>query len=237
MKTLATISQIEYSPSERVSFVRCTPDTKFSFQEWQFLMIESIFDHPELGKPLKKPYSIATTNEELQISGTVWFIVKKTVDGFMSDYLTKWISVWDRIVISWPFWHMIDAAENNKYLLVATGSGVSPMVALFGELTKNDNNKVVNIYGERYHCHILPSVENLFLTNNDKVKNILFLSQDDADGYRRWHVQLGLDEAIQFLGEKNITVFICGAPVMVDDVRQMLTERWFSKEQMKFEKY
>lgn len=66
IKTNATISHIEYSPSGQVTFVRFSPEEKFTFEEGQFMMIESTFNHPELGKPLKKPYSIATTNEELQ---------------------------------------------------------------------------------------------------------------------------------------------------------------------------
>lgn len=66
IRTEATVSYIEYSPSGEVTFVRFTPDEKFSFAEGQFVMIESLFNHVELGKPLKKPYSIATTNDELQ---------------------------------------------------------------------------------------------------------------------------------------------------------------------------
>ena len=244
LKTLATISHIEYSPSGTVTFVRFRPKEKFTFEEWQFVMIESTFDHPELGKPLKKPYSIATTNDELQTEGTVGVIVKKTVDGFMSEYLTKWIHVGDTVTLTGPLGHMKDSGEHAKYLLISTGSGVSPMVSLYTQLRKNENNIIVNIFGERYHRHILPSVEKLFSESNEKRKNILFLSQEEdidsisgAAPYRAWHVQLALDEALQTLHDKDMTIFICWTPVMVDDVRQMLTERWFSKEQMKFEKY
>lgn len=66
IKTNAVISHIEYSPSGEVTLVRFSPEEKFSFQEGQFVMIESTSNHEELGKPLKKPYSIATTNEEFQ---------------------------------------------------------------------------------------------------------------------------------------------------------------------------
>lgn len=116
--------------------------------------------------------------------------------------------------------------HHKNYLLVSTGSGVSPMVGLYTKLLSDPDNKLVNIFGERYYRHILPSVEKTFSDNNDRVKNILFLSQDEHDGYRQGHVQLALDEALAFLGDKSaITVFICGSPLMVDDVRQMLVER------------
>lgn len=78
---------------------------------------------------------------------------------------------------------------------------------------------------------MLPSVEQLFAENDEKRKNILFLSQEELTeisspiAYRAGHVQVALDEALQILGDKDITIFICGSPIMVDDVRQMLTER------------
>lgn len=100
LRTLATISHIEYSPSQEVTFVRCVPEHRFTFEEGQFLMVESVFNHAELGKPLKKPYSIATTNKELQEKGTVGFIVKKTMDGYMSDFLTKGITIGTKIVLT-----------------------------------------------------------------------------------------------------------------------------------------
>lgn len=126
---------------------------------------------------------------------------------------------------------MKDTNEHNKYLLVSTGSGISPMVALYQHLRKDTNNVIVNIFGERYHRHMLPSVEQLFSESTSNVKNMLFLSQETEDlaalpaAYRPGHVQLALDEALEHLGTKDITVFLCGSPVMVDDVKQMLTER------------
>lgn len=117
----------------------------------------------------------------------------------MSDYLTKKIQIGDRIMITGPLGHMIDDKKHDKYLLVSTGSGVSPMVGLLTELMKNPNNMIVNIFGERYYKHMLGSVENIFSIQTEKVKNILFLSQEDKEGYRRGHVQLALDESIERL--------------------------------------
>ncbi|MEI7477899.1 MAG: hypothetical protein WCJ81_05380 [bacterium] len=67
----AIVTNIEYSESKEVTFVYCKPETSFTFKEGQFMMISSDHTHPELGKPLKKPYSIATTNQELQEHGTM----------------------------------------------------------------------------------------------------------------------------------------------------------------------
>ena len=100
LTTKAVVSHIEYSPSREVTFVRFTPEEKFDFAEGQFVMIESTFNHKDLGKPLKKPYSIATTMDELQTQGTIGVVVKKTMDGFMSEYLTSEIAVGDEVVLT-----------------------------------------------------------------------------------------------------------------------------------------
>lgn len=83
-------------------------------------MIESVFNHTELGKPLKKPYSIATTNFEFQTKGTIGVIVKKTMDGYMSEYLTKGITVGTKIHITGPLGHMVNNKQHKKYLLIST---------------------------------------------------------------------------------------------------------------------
>ncbi len=93
----STITHIEYSPSKEVTFVRCKPDTQFSFKEGQFMMLASDHNHTELQKPLKKPYSIATTNQELQEDGTIGFVVKKVREGYMSEYLTAGINIGDTL--------------------------------------------------------------------------------------------------------------------------------------------
>lgn len=58
------------------------------------------------------------------------------------------------------------------------------MVGLYQLLSRDSDNIIVNIFGERYHSHILPSVETLFARNIGNIKNILFLSQDDKEGYK-----------------------------------------------------
>jgi ferredoxin-NADP reductase len=91
----SVISHIEYSPSKEVTFVRCKPETLFTFKEGQFMMVASDHTHEGLGKALKKPYSIATSNQELQEQGSIGFVVKKVREGFMSEYLTDTIQVGD----------------------------------------------------------------------------------------------------------------------------------------------
>lgn len=247
LRMKAIISHIEYSVSKDVTFVRCKPENLFSFKEWQFMMISSDFIHEWVGKPLKKPYSIATTSHELQSQWTIGFVVKKSREWFMSDYLTYWIQIWDIIHLQWPVGHMIDSWVHDNYLLISVGSGLSPMIGLYESIVakQQPTTKIAMLYGERYLYHVLPSTLGLFSKISSNTKNVLFLSRENEiqssefkiQNYKDGYVQSWLDEAMEFLGTKEVSVFICGKPEMVDDVREKLIGKWVDAKNVKFEKY
>lgn len=245
-------------------------------------MVASDHNHSELQKPLKKPYSIATTNQELQEDGTIWFVVKKVREGYMSEYLTAGINVGDTLHLQWPVWHMTDTGAYDNYLFISVGSGLSPMIGLYESIVaKQQFTKVAMLYWERYADHVLASTRELFAKEIDNTKKIMFLSREkdrcdehtdmhnanigkwDIDTtkwnniwdaiykdtiptdastnqslrYRDGYIQHGLDEVLQFLWTTEVSVFICGKPEMVDEVRGILEAHGITKEQVKFEKY
>ncbi len=250
--TTATLTHKYDSPSEQVSFVLFQVEEIFMFQEWQFVMIE-IELH---GKKIKKPYSIATTNIQMQEEKIIWFVVKKTSEAGVSDRLTQQITLGDTIQIKGPVGHYVDSFEFPNYLLVSVGSGLSPNVGLFQHLVYESrrHEKIVNLFGERFYNHIIPEVENLFVAHDDdRVQNLFYLSQEEfplleqedflvgdkrmgVDLYKQWRIQEGLTKAVAYLGLQT-SCFLCGIPVMVDDVQKKLIELWIPKEQITFEKY
>lgn len=60
--TTALLKHKYDSPSGNVSYVLFQPEQTFTFLEGQFCMIEAEID----GVTIKKPYSIASTNKQLQ---------------------------------------------------------------------------------------------------------------------------------------------------------------------------
>lgn len=257
IKTTATITSIERSPSWTVCFVRCKPEEIFTFQEGQFIMIRSEKVVDENWKQIKRAYSIATTQSELDGKGTIGFIVKQTHTGGMSGYLTQEVSIGDSISIDGPYGHMVNTWTYQKYLLIATGSGLSPILWLYEAIrAKQPDAQVAMLYGERYLNMLLPSVVEIFSKNLVKEKNqewkimhSLYLSKEEivnkeASFRNVWHVQDWLDASVAFLGDgksewenTDVQVFICGMPAMVDEVKETLLAKWFSKEQIVFEKY
>jgi NAD(P)H-flavin reductase len=123
------------------------------------------------------------------------------------------------------------------------------MVGLYESIVakQQDTGKVAMLYGERYLNQVLPSTLELFSKNLENTMCQLFLSRENDDFFekktierpvsKKGYVQGGLNEALDFLGTKKISVFICGKPEMVDDVRRKLVDLGVDVECIKFEKY
>ena len=225
------------SPSGLVSFVIFQVEDVFSFQEGQFVMLEL-----ELWwSSIKRPYSIATTNQQMQEEKHIGFVVKKVSDDGMSQHLTQHIKMWDEITIKGPVGHYTDSETHPSYLLISTWSGLSPNVGLFNHLVYETSKakKLINIFGEKIYADIVPELETLFTSHNKQnITNFFHLSRatNELSWFKGGHVQDSLEEAIQILWTET-SCFVCWAPAMVEDVRKKLEELGVDKEDITFEKY
>jgi len=240
IKTNIVLRFIEKSSDGEVVFLVFEPEKKFNFHEGQFVMLESI-DYKYEWKTIKRAYSIATTQKRLNEKNEIWFIVKKASELWLSYYLTKKIKIWDSLELTGPAGHLIDEKKYKKYLFISIGSWVAALHPQYIKLTQEtkDFDKIVNIFGERYHKAILPHIEKLFSEQNNKIRNFLYLSKEEVlpDNYYHGHVQDNLEEALDFLWDTNFVAILCGKPVMVESVEKILLWKWLKKEQIKFEKY
>lgn len=237
----AVCTRITLSPSWDVSFVYFKPTEKFVFLEGQFVVIETQLH----GKPYKKPYSIATTYKEFLATGEIGIITKRTSETWMSAYLTKWITIWAQVTLIWPAGRYIDQKSSKNYFFISVWSGLGPNYSLLqaahqNTLTTNESSwRIVNLFGERHYAHILPDVEQLFVTTqSDTTKHLLYLSQETQlpPMYHQGRIQLGIDEALEFLWE-DFAAYICGTPAMVNDIKQELLQRNVSPSRIIVEKY
>lgn len=234
-----TVEYIEYSPSKNVTQLRFRPESNVQFVAWQFVFLQRIwFTYPD-GKAMKNAYSIWSSYEEYEQTWLFSTIVKKSSETGMSAYLTQEIQPGDTIQCTWPLWHFVDPGTTLKYLLISIGSGVTPIISLYKHLKKSKPSaQIVNIYGERYHEDILPSIQDLFV-DDVNIHNFLYLSQEEflPQKRKKWHIQDGLSDAFSVLQDNNYIAFLCGKPAMVDQVRELLAQRWLAKENIIFEKY
>lgn len=230
-----TIKLLEKRLSEswNVAHLIFSLDQPLSFKEGQFVMLEKELDW----KKVLRSYSIASTNKQWE-EGIIEFIVKKASENGMSHYLTQVINIWDELQLKWPLWHLT-LVEHNKYFLISTWSWLGPIHSLYKKLIKEENFqwKAVNLYWERSTQELITGFKDIFSENNENTKNIFYLSQEESEWFNKGYIQWGIDEALAFLWSTDIRILICGKPVMVDEVKALLIEKWVAKEHIKLEKY
>jgi NAD(P)H-flavin reductase len=215
------------SPSGLVSLVLFQPEEAFTFAEWQFMMIT----HQDEKRTLKKPYSIATTNTQLQNEKRIGFIVKKTSENGMSAFLTTECNY--TVTLTWPVGHYRNNNVSEHYLFVSTWSGLSPNVGIRNALLERPTpqQRIVFLYGEKHLDNLLPEMRTRADESIPWVTTHIYLSRqlDAPSNYKTGYVQDGLTESIATLGTQT-ACFICGLPEMVQDVQQRLMWLWVPKE-------
>ncbi len=238
MITTTALLQHKYdSPSGNVSYVLFQPEQTFTFIEGQFCMIEAVID----GVIIKKPYSIASTNKQLQEEKLIWFVVKKASENGMSHYLTQAIKNNDHITLKWPVWHYINPQKHKNYLFVSVWSGLSPNFWVFQNLINEPHTyeQIIHLYGERNSSELVPMIEEYAQgVENENTKTFFCLSQETStkSNYLNCRVQEQLPNAIATLWMQT-TCFICGSPAAVNDITEKLLALWISREDIISEKY
>ncbi len=237
IQTQAKVVDIQYSPNKLVAYITFAPEQIFEFHAGQFAFLEIPDMQDADDKALKRAYSIGSSNQQLQTQWTFTTLVKKTRDGGMSDYLTNKLAIGDLVKCTAPLGHLGKESKSDSYLLISTGSGLTPIYSMYQTLIENKQyNKIAHIFGERQQDNLIDSITSS-RQETDMIKHYLHLSQDTKTDRQPGHIQTSIDSALAFLDTSNIQVYICGKPVMVEDVVEQLVQKWINAENIAFEKY
>lgn len=218
-----------------MAYLLFKPSEFIDFAEGQFLLLEKDID----SKPIKRAYSIATTRSQLQKEGVIGTIVKRVSENGMSNYLVKKIQPKDNLKAIGPLGHMKLDENAQNLLLIAIGSGLSPIFSIYQALIeKNNFQKIAFLYWERTSDFLVPQVINKIKSfESTKIYNQFFLSREKKEGFQKGYIQQGLDSAIKFLGT-NFKTYLCGKPQMVEDITSKLINDYKTpKQNIVFEKY
>lgn len=213
----------------------------FAFVPGQFIQVHF---HYADGKATKRSYSVGTVGDGGGEVRRVEIAVSY-VEGGAATALLSQLDEGDTIDASGPYGRfcLMDADTNLRYLLVATGTGVTPYRAMLPQiraLTASRGCTFALVYGARNEQELLYGEE--FEAFAREVPGFSFhpcFSRTPRpvprphDRYGR--VQVGLSE----LGpnaERDIA-YLCGNPNMVDEAFAMLKEAGLPVPHIRREKY
>ncbi len=163
-----------------------------------------------------RPYSISSS-PKLTKEGKVCITVKRSLDGFVSDYLIYELKEGDPVIISGPdgvFYH--DRLRDSKNVVaVAGGSGITPFLSMAYAIrdTIEDFNLTI-LFGSRTESSILFKNElDMIQNETDKVRVVHVLSDERKAGYEYGFISA---ELIKRYAPRDYSLFICGPQGLYD---------------------
>lgn len=229
------------APSVRHLVFERVDGQPLAFIPGQFLQIHFHYDD---GTATKRSYSIATVGDGHAPVQQIEIAVSY-VDGGAATKLLSELQIGGTIEASGPYGRFClqDADTHPRYVLMATGTGVTPyraMLPLFEKLLVKGDREVVLLYGARNETELLYGEEfEAFAQAHPGFSFYGCLSRQPRavarPNDRPGHVQTVLQE-LQPAAEKDIA-YLCGNPNMVDAAFNTLKEFGLPIPQIRREKY
>ncbi len=230
------------APSVRhLEFVRDDAQA-LDFIPGQFIQVH--FNYPD-GTATKRSYSLATQHDHaFGVNDTVEIAVSFVPGGAASALFTA-LDEGQQIQCSGPYGRfcLSEKDQNQRYLLIATGTGVTPYRAMLPQLkTLMDTRgvEVVLLFGARTEEDLIYREDFYkFAEDNQNFRFMPSFSREipenaTADA-RRGYVQAQLAELAPN-GAHDIA-YLCGNPNMVDTCFEALKEFGLAVPQIRREKY
>ncbi len=213
------------------------------FVPGQFLQVHF---HYGDGTPTRRSYSLATRREQALGPEATIEIAVSYVAGGAATALFEGLELGDRIQASGPFGRFClqPADDNARYLLIATGTGVTPYRAMLPQLSAliaERDIQVVLLFGARSPAELLYGDEFRAFADAhpDHFRFVPCFSRELPEAphpdVRHGYVQ-------QFLPEfapdpARDIAYLCGNPNMVDACFEALKEAGLEVKAIRREKY
>ena len=212
----------------------------FVFVPGQFVQIHF---HYADGKPTKRSYSVATVADGGAVRRIE--IAVSYVDGGAATALLSALPEGGTIEASGPYGRFIlmDGDANRRYLLIATGTGVTPYRAMLPQLAATIERRGIEVallYGARSEAELLYGEEfEAFARAQPRFRFVPCLSRG-ARSQPRPHDRLGYVQTV--LPElapdpAGDIAYLCGNPDMVDQTFEALKQAGLPIPHIRREKY
>ncbi len=202
--------------------------------------VQLFFDCGADGEKLRRSYSIASIPGR---EDTVDMAVSAVVDGRATERFWA-MKPGDLVEAMGPFGRLVLRDEPpSRYLMVATGTGVTPYRAMLPEFGRRLADGAPDIHvmlGVRTREDLLYANDfREFAQAHEGFHFTAHYSREPAVTLENWEQRGYVQGAFESLGPNPETdvVYLCGNPNMIDESLLWLTERGFTSQRVRREKY
>ncbi len=214
--------------------------TPFKFTPGQFIQVHFHYDD---GKPTKRSYSVGTPTDAGQAEKLE--LAVSFVDGGAATNLLGNLERGGSVEASGPYGRfcLMDDDANQRYFLIATGTGITPYRAMLPQIEKRiiehgrhfallygARNEQELLYGEEFEAFAQKHPEFTFRPCLSRAARAAPRPND-----RRGHVQDALPELAP--DPEHDIAYLCGNPDMIDATFTQLKELGMPIKHIRREKY
>jgi len=236
-----SVGAIERQTPDAVAISFDLPDNingAFDFRPGQYVTLRANID----GEDVRRTYSICSLPGERRLRVGV-----KVLDGGQfSTFANERLSVGDVIEVMEPEGRFgVDIGGAHDYLLIAAGSGITPMLSIAGSvLTREPESSVTLVYGNRTADSImfleeLEDLKDRFMKRFNLV-HVLSREAQDVELLNGRIDQTRLTELTErgLIDPKSAdAVLICGPGDMIEDASQALVALGVDDKAIRFERF
>ena len=230
------VADIERLCDDAVAVTFDIPDDfagEFAFEAGQSLTLRRIVD----GVEHRRSYSICASIGHAPRVG-----VRQVPDGLFSTWLVNEVRAGDRIEVQGPSGSFVaDPTAGGRHLLIAAGSGITPMLSIAGSVLENSDAEVVLLYGNRRVRSVMFAEEIADLKDRygARIDVIHVLSREPRD-VELFSGRLDAERLRAILTsvvpiDDIDDVWLCGPFGMVTDAEQVLAEFGIGKQRIHHE--
>jgi ring-1,2-phenylacetyl-CoA epoxidase subunit PaaE len=234
------VSDVRRETADTVSIAFEVPEQEkdqFKFKAGQYVTLKTFIN----GEDIRRSYSICASPAENELR----VAVKKVEGGKFSEWANKGLKIGDSLEVMTPMGHFtpeIKSSNKKSYLLVAAGSGITPVVSILKTiLDEEPGSEVTLLYGNRGSATIIFKEEIEALKNKymGKLTLIHVFSKEQLDtpllnGRIDGKKCAELGKILIDL-EATDEVYICGPNELIDSVKDWLIKEDFEPSHIHFE--
>ncbi|UTW44335.1 phenylacetate-CoA oxygenase/reductase subunit PaaK [bacterium SCSIO 12696] len=237
LKIAAVVPETD-SAVQLVFDVPANLEEKYQFIQGQYLTLKAGID----GKEVRRSYSIcsAVGDSELRVG------IKKINGGVFSTFANEKLKAGDTLDVMPPqgsFHTELNPANAKKYMCIAAGSGITPMLSIIKTtLATEPNSQVTLIYGNQRTNTILfreelSDVKNAYM---DRFQWINILSREEHDA-EVLHGRINNRKGGELQAKRLIKissfddVFLCGPESMISEVSRGLRSEGIAEANIHYE--
>ncbi len=231
---LLTVSDIRKEANEAftIEFVN-VPSVFRDYSAGQHLTIK-VNRHGEI---LYRTFSISSVPNA---GNSMTLTIKKIKDGKVTNYLADSLRVGDTLEVTAPsgqFFINPEPAHQKHYVMIAGGSGITPIYSMIGAILKFEpKSKITLLYANRNLNSIifkekLEQWTTEFSTQLE-VKHFLSEEENPKKAIKGYITRISLEEMLKQYGKSKLDFYLCGPEIMTNKLLDDLASLGVAKDKI-----